>query len=218
LSALQERILVVLADMEPHWTLTGGGALAGFHTRHRTTRDLDLVWHGRDRLDELVPAVEERLRGAGLEVSTLQKAPSFHRFEASEPGEMCLIDLVAEPAEGLTPPQVFKVGGRSVRVDGRHEILVNKLCALLGRSELRDLVDVRELLQQGEDLERASRDAPRKDGGYSAVMMAWILKGLRVRAMALAKGLDERQAQELGAFRDQLVERLTLDSHPDDTR
>lgn len=41
LSTLQERVLRLLADVEPPWTLTGGAALAGFHTHHRTTRDLD---------------------------------------------------------------------------------------------------------------------------------------------------------------------------------
>jgi hypothetical protein len=30
------------AGLQPPWTLTGGGALAGFHTKHRETRDLDL--------------------------------------------------------------------------------------------------------------------------------------------------------------------------------
>ena len=41
LSSLQERVLRLLADIEPPWTLTGGAALAGFHTHHRATRDLD---------------------------------------------------------------------------------------------------------------------------------------------------------------------------------
>jgi hypothetical protein len=44
LSALQQRILVVLSPLRPSWTLTGGAALAGFHTKHRETRDLDLFF------------------------------------------------------------------------------------------------------------------------------------------------------------------------------
>jgi hypothetical protein len=35
LSAIQERVLVALAALRPQWTLTGGGALVGFYTRHR---------------------------------------------------------------------------------------------------------------------------------------------------------------------------------------
>jgi hypothetical protein len=47
LTVLQERALVALGGIEPRWTLTGGGALAGFHTRHRVTRDLDLFFRGQ---------------------------------------------------------------------------------------------------------------------------------------------------------------------------
>lgn len=50
LTQLQSRILDRLAGTEPRWTLTGGGALVGFHTAHRTTRDLDLFFHGLDKL------------------------------------------------------------------------------------------------------------------------------------------------------------------------
>ncbi len=46
LSALQERVLILLAEIAPPWTLTGGAALAGFHTMHRETRDLDLFFRG----------------------------------------------------------------------------------------------------------------------------------------------------------------------------
>jgi hypothetical protein len=44
LSAIQERVLVALAALRPQWTLTGGGALVGFYTMHRETRDLDLFF------------------------------------------------------------------------------------------------------------------------------------------------------------------------------
>ena len=52
LSPLQVRILEALADLDPPWTLTGGGALVGFHLKHRTTRDLDLFLHGRAMLED----------------------------------------------------------------------------------------------------------------------------------------------------------------------
>ena len=53
LSDLQSRVLVALAGLEPRWTLTGDGALVGFHLGHRTTRDLDLFWHGLTTIAEL---------------------------------------------------------------------------------------------------------------------------------------------------------------------
>ncbi len=89
--------------------------------------------------------------------------------------------------------------------DPPHEILVAKLCALLSRSELRDLEDVRALLDSGGDLVRALADAPRKDAGFSPVTLAWVLEQLPIAAMsrALARTADECRALE--GFRGRLV-------------
>jgi hypothetical protein len=76
LSALQERLLVVLAGVDPPWTLSGGGALAGFHSAHRETRDLDLFWQRRRDLGDVVEKVLRRLEDAGLEAEVLPKRPS----------------------------------------------------------------------------------------------------------------------------------------------
>jgi nucleotidyltransferase AbiEii toxin of type IV toxin-antitoxin system len=64
LSALQWRILERLSTLEPRWTLTGGGALAGFHLKHRTTRDLDLFWHGLNQLGSLPEEVRRKSAAA----------------------------------------------------------------------------------------------------------------------------------------------------------
>lgn len=79
-SSLQSRVVGLLSDMEPPWTLTGGAALVGVHLGHRTTRDLDLFWHGQPVLGPWVDEVEERLVRAGLEVAVLQRSPAFLRL------------------------------------------------------------------------------------------------------------------------------------------
>ncbi len=214
LSPLQERILLALSDFDPPWTLTGGGALVGFHTQHRATRDLDLLWRGRSRLEDLSSRIEERLVASGLDVHSVQRAVSFHRFEVREAGQSCILDLVSESAPGLTDPDLGSLSGRTLPIDSRHEILVNKLCALLGRAEVRDLVDVEVLLRTGGDLQRALADAPRKDSGFSAMTLAWLLSGLKTRAMARADGLDDARAEDLERFRLELVDRLTRSSMP----
>ena len=61
LSALQERVLLLVADLTPPWTLTGGGALVGFYTKHRETRDLDLFFRAQRSLGEAVTEVRRRL-------------------------------------------------------------------------------------------------------------------------------------------------------------
>jgi hypothetical protein len=93
----------------------------------------------------------------------------------------------------------FTGGGALVRlVDTPCEILANKLTALLSRWAVRDLVDVRALLDAGGDLSRGLEDAARKDSGFSPPTLAWVL------STQPATGLDP----ELLRFRGWLIDQL----------
>jgi len=194
LDPLQQRILRVLAGLEPPWTLTGGAALAGFHLGHRTTRDLDLFWHGTRVLGEWADQVQARLRDDGLDVARIQTAPGFRRLRVDDGRRTVIVDLVAESVPFIEAPVELLPG---IHVDTPHEILVNKLCALLSRSESRDLVDVAALLEAGGDLQRAIEDASAKDGGFSPLTLAWVLQSL-----------DSAGDSRLESIRDSLVSRL----------
>jgi hypothetical protein len=63
-------------------------------------------------------------------------------------------------------PITANARGVTFLVDSPHQILVNELCALLGRSEPRDVEDIMVLLDRGGDLPRALRDCPQQDGGF----------------------------------------------------
>jgi hypothetical protein len=214
LSTLQWRILRVLSSLEPAWTLSGGGALVGFYLKHRETKDLDLFWHGKNDLGSLPREARDLLRADGLDVSDLQSAPSFHQFRVSLGAESTIVDLVADPSEVLETPQVFDIGA-PIQVDTPHEIFVNKLCALLGRAELRDLIDVRDLLAKGGNLEQALRDAPRKDGGFSPLTLAWVLKETNPAPVARALGWTEAQIRDLSDFHSWLIEKLLASGSPE---
>lgn len=215
LTELQQRVLVTLAGMQPAWTLTGGAALAGVHLGHRTTRDLDLFWHGADSLAGLHDDVERRLAATGMQVDTLQTSPAFRQLRVSDGRAAIVVDLVADRVPTIEPPVWTQIGGVSVLVDTPHEILVNKLCALLGRTEPRDLIDVRDLLRSGLDLERALRDAPSKDSGFSPLTLSWVLRQPAMSLALSAVGLDDAARAELLAFRQDLIERVMRAAVPD---
>jgi hypothetical protein len=84
-------------------------------------------------------------------------------------------------------------------------LAANKVCALVGRGEVRDLVDLRALLLRGVDLRTALADAERKDGGVSAAVLAWIVDGIRLGPDAALPGVT---VPELESFRGDLVRRL----------
>lgn len=205
LSALQVRVLQSLAGLDPRWTLTGGGALAGFYLAHRQTKDVDLFFHGRVALERLPEDAAAALRADGMTVDFLQRAPAFCRLRAGLDGEVVIVDLVAEVVPNVFSPEPRRVEAVEILVDSRSEILVNKLGALYSRSEIRDLVDVKALVDVGEDLDVALGLVNRKDGGFSPPDLAWVLRTMNVSALAKADGYD---AVNLLAFRDQLVDRL----------
>ena len=215
LSPLQERILHALAPVAPPWTLTGGGALAGVHLGHRETRDLDLFWRNRVALGDIVRDVLAALRAGGLDVQVLRASPAFGELRVGDGRDVCVVDLVAEPFGPIEPPQRAELAGVTIAVDTAHEILVNKLTALLSRSELRDLVDVKALLDAGGDLDRGLADAPAKDSGFSILTLAWVLRGFDPRPLALALGWSEADIATIEAFRVWLLHRLTSLSAPE---
>ena len=208
LTELQVRILGTLAGLTPRWTLSGGGALAGVHTQHRTTRDLDLFYQARRALDRAPEDARGRLEAAGFGVAIQQRAEAFCRLEVRDAAEMTIVDLVADPVPLAELPIEVDVGGARIWIDSPHQILVNKLCALLSRSELRDLEDVRALVGTGLDLQRALADAPAQDGGFSPLTFAWVLRELPIAAMAKALGKTVEEGRSLEGYRDELVEQV----------
>jgi hypothetical protein len=214
LTPLQRRILRSLSVVSPPATLTGGGALVGFHIGHRETRDLDLFWRNRRELGDLVGAVEAALRESGLQEEVLRRAPAFAELRVSDGEAVCVVDLVAEPFGPIHPPEEVHLENSTVLVDGAHEIMASKLATLLERSELRDLVDLQALLNAGGDLSAAVRDAPLKDAGFSPLTLAWVLKGFEVAAAGRALGWTAAEIENLAAFRDWLVDWLTEASAP----
>jgi hypothetical protein len=217
LSAIQERVLVALAALRPQWTLTGGGALVGFYTKHRETRDLDLFFHHERALGSIVVDATHALQIAGMSVTGLHTSSTFAQLDVRSGDESVVVDLVADPTPITEPAQPFVVGSATIMVETPHQLLVNKLCALLSRSELRDLVDVRALVESGGDLIRALRDCPGQDAGFSPLTFAWGARGLPLRRVATAQGWRDADITALERFRDDLVSRAISEAQPSES-
>ena len=213
LTPLQRRILRVLAGLRPPWTLTGG-ALAGIYLGHRTTRDLGLFWRARPALGQSAVEAQALLRADGMDVVVLRTAPMFGELRVSDGEDVCIVDLASEPFPPVELPEHRTIDDAVIAVDSMHEILAAKLTALLGRTELRDLVDVQALVEAGTDLTSALHDAPKKDAGFSAMTLAWVLHSFDVEPLARALGWTEGEVAGVEAFRRQLIDRLAAISRP----
>lgn len=203
LTPLQLDLLGAFFAREKRFFLTGGGALAGYYLGHRDTEDLDLFGSSGLDADDAVRALEGAVRAAGATMETLKTYPDFRRFLVSRAEERCVVDIVIDRAPAIDSDKA--VFGE-VRVDTLREIAANKICTLLSRSEIKDLVDLKALVDQGIDLSQALQDARRKDGGAEPATLAWVLDQIHIGPKAaLPGGVD---AAELLAFRDAFTTKL----------
>lgn len=176
LSALQQEFLAAFFRREGRFFLTGGAALAGFHLGHRETHDLDLFTLS-DALDEGSAIAAEVARQGGASLEAIQTAPDFRRLLLRRGAEAVVIDLVRERVAQRVPDKPVVNG---IRVDPPEEILANKLCTLLARAEIRDLVDVRALELAGYRVEDALPAAALKDTGLTPAQLSWVLSQIEL--------------------------------------
>jgi hypothetical protein len=208
LTRFQAEILEAFFRNETTFFLTGGGALAGYHLGHRETHDLDL-FTVVPVMDDGVRALRSAATALGASWQEVRTAPEFRRVLLSRGDESVIVDLVVEHAEQLRPEKPLY---GLVRVDPAEEIFANKLCTLLGRSEIRDLVDVRALEGLGLSLTEALAAGQRKDGGLTPAQLAWVLSQITIGDDAALPG--EVPPAELRAYLRSLIDRLVRLSHP----
>ena len=203
LSALQKDLLREFFRHEQGFFLTGGAALAGFLLGHRATSDLDLFC-ASNRLEDGDRALRQAAEVLGATLESLETTTDFRRRLVRRGTESVLVDLVHERVAQSSPE---KLSFGAIRIDPPQEILANKLCTLLSRSEVRDLVDVMLLERAGFAIEQAFPLAQAKDGGLTPAQLAWVLSEIRVGDDARIPG--GVSAAQLREFIDGLRSRMT---------
>ena len=93
-----------------------------------------------------------------------------------------------------------------LRIDTLREIAANKICTVLGRAQIKDLVDLQLLLASGIDLSAALADAARKDAGVDPATLAWVLDQITISPDARLPG--DTDPRGLDDFRRDLVKTL----------
>lgn len=176
LTTLQKDFLDAFFGREDRFFLTGGAALAGFHLGHRETHDLDLFTLS-DALDDGLTIATEIARQWGASLETIHTSPDFRRLLLRRGSEAVVIDLVRERVHQMVPEKPVMSG---IRVDPPEEILANKLCTLLERAEIRDLVDVHALEMAGCRVEDALPFAALKDTGLTPAQLSWVLNQIEL--------------------------------------
>jgi predicted nucleotidyltransferase component of viral defense system len=128
---------------------TGGTALAEFYLQHRYSDDLDIFTRERRSIRADYLEVKQALEHKALEASSELEEDEFVRFfvrGVDETGQGLKIELGRYAGAQMSP-------GKSVEkilVDSFEDIAVNKVCAIYGRSEVKDFVDLFFILRDSE--------------------------------------------------------------------
>jgi hypothetical protein len=169
-------LLEAFFQYDSNFFLTGGAALAGFHLGHRTTDDLDLFTTTAS-MDDGVHTLKAAVSDIGGTMESVMTSPDFRRFIVRCGQDSLVVDLAIDRAPQGTADKLLV--GR-VRVDSAEEILANKLCTLLSRGEIRDIVDVLRLEETGLDLIQSLELARQKDGGLTSAQLAWVISQIQI--------------------------------------
>jgi hypothetical protein len=203
LTLLQRDLLREFFAREQRLFLTGGAALAGFDFHHRKTDDLDLFAAPPVDLDEAERTLGDVAVVLNASLHAVSRHTDFRRWRVERDAESCLVDFVLDRAP-MVDAQKRQIG--TARIDTLREMTANKVRALISRSELRDLVDLRVLLGAGHSLELALTDAATKEASADAATLGYTQSQLSIRPDAvLPSNVD---AVALEAFRAELVARL----------
>jgi len=202
LDEFQERLVLAAQSASPTVRLVGGTGLA-LLLGHRVSEDLDLFCAPREDIGVVVRAVVASAEATGAVVTRVRTGPGFQRLELIGVHGTVRVDIAADTAERLEKMPVL-VG--LVRAETLRDQRANKLIALLGRSELRDLVDLFFIEGAGYPAVAGFVDAVAKDGGMDPAWFAWALGQIAIGPLpGLVAALD------LGAlerFRDGLQQEV----------
>jgi hypothetical protein len=159
LFALQRTVLAALGELDASdsFALAGGAALIVHGVVNRTTRDLDLFTEESRHVATLHQALTGELVERGLGVTVISATETFVRLEVHDPGSDERIEIDLGVDVRMAAPVTTEVG-RVLSID---ELAADKLLAVFGRAELRDFLDVADLLGRSRRSGSSSSQWPR---------------------------------------------------------
>lgn len=182
--------------------LVGGSGLAAL-LGHRTSDDIDLFCASADEIPIVVSKLDAAAVAEGGQMVSVRTAPTFRRFDVTNRDTSIRVDVAVDSSPLLEPNGPVVDG---MRVLSLRDQRANKIVTLLGRSELRDLVDLYFLENAGWPLLEGLEDALEKDTGVDFAWLAWAMRQVGIQPLpGLIVPLDQ---ERLTHFRDRTVDAL----------
>lgn len=135
---LQDKVLAAIAEMNVPFYLTGGTALGRFYLNHRYSEDLDFFVNDNAAFRDLSKGMFKQLNQLFEMDEDAVLEDDFSRFFVREQGQLLKIECINDVPYRVGEPIHIAWGA----VDTVENILTNKLSALIGRDEPKDMFDI----------------------------------------------------------------------------
>lgn len=135
---LQDSVLKVIHQVETKFYLTGGTAASRGYLNHRYSDDLDFFVNDDERFELWVSRIIQALNNT-WQCTVLMNEKRFARLHIVEDEVLLKIEMIND-----VPAHVGEIIDHPIlgKLDSAKNILANKISALVGRDEPKDLVDI----------------------------------------------------------------------------
>lgn len=134
LYALQDKVLAVVFALENSFYLTGGTASHRFYYKARYSNYLDFFTSSDDLFGESINEILDELEGK-FRLNHSVKSRDFHRVLVNDSLQL---DFVNDSVYRSGKSDIIG----SIKVDNKINILANKVTAIIGRDESKDVFDL----------------------------------------------------------------------------
>jgi len=135
---LQDKVLAAIAEMNTPFYLTGGTALGRFYLNHRYSEDLDFFVNNDVAYVDLTKRIFKHLNKVFEVDEDGVLEEDFSRFYVREKDQFLKVECINDISYRLGKAKQTPWGS----IDSAENILANKLSALIGRDEPKDLFDI----------------------------------------------------------------------------
>lgn len=132
---LQDKILKIIGDLKTPFYLTGGTVLSRCFFQHRYSEDLDFFVHRNPRFAKLAELIYQTLLKR-CQATIDIKSDSFYSLKVEKTLKIDFVNDVAVHFGEIKKHEIFP------RIDNVKNILANKITAIMGRDEPKDVVDI----------------------------------------------------------------------------
>ncbi len=135
---LQDKVFKVFRQVETEFYLTGGTAASRGYLNHRYSDDLDFFVNDDERFGLWVSRIIQVLNNS-WQCIVLMNEKRFARLHIVEDDVLLKIEMIND-----VPAHVGEIINHPIlgRLDSAENIFANKISALIGRDEPKDLVDI----------------------------------------------------------------------------